>query len=110
MEEQLELFPELAPKAAIDQAREIIYGDREKTYGNPSRNLQAIAEMWNAYIGVKLDRAEREGDSWFLNAKDVCALMSLLKAARFANSPDHVDNVVDAIGYWALVERCDATE
>ena len=111
MEVQLELFPELAePKRAIDAAKDIIYGDREKTYGNPARNLQCIAEMWNAYIGTKLDKAERSEDSWFLNAKDVAVMMTLVKASRFANDPNHPDNVIDGIGYWALVERCDAAE
>lgn len=108
MEQQLELFPELS-ESALDKAKRIIYGDREKTYGNPSRNLQAVAEMWMAYLAVKLDKAHSQGDwrTWQLNAKDVCAMMGLLKTARFANDPGHDDNIVDAIGYWALVERCD---
>jgi len=99
MEEQLELFPH-----AIDEAREIIYGDREKTYGNPARNLTAVATMWQAYLNVLLDKSH-DGEL-HLTAEDVCAMMALLKTARFANSPDHRDNIVDAIGYWALIERC----
>lgn len=97
MSEQLKLFPD-----AIDEARDIIHGDREKTYGSPARNLTAVAAMWQAYLEVLLDK-----DSEFrLTAEDVCAMMSLLKAARFANDPTHRDNIVDAIGYWALIERC----
>lgn len=83
---------------ALDQAKEIIYGDREKTYGHPAKNLETIACMWNAYIGARGEDP--------LMAEDVAVMMSLLKAARFANDPTHKDNVVDAIGYWALVERC----
>lgn len=106
MNEQLDLFPEMLV-TTLDRAREIIYGDREKTYGHPSRNLQTIAEMWNAYLAVKIDKvALDQATSWRLDTKDVCVLMSLVKAARFANDPDHEDNEVDAIGYWALVGRC----
>lgn len=91
---------------ALDEARDVIYGDRERTHGNPARNLNAIAEMWTAYLAVKLDQLGVE-ISPNLNAKDVCAMMNLVKVARFANDQSHRDNVVDGIGYWALVERVD---
>ena len=45
-----------------------------------------------------------------LNAKDVAALMMLVKVARFANDPTHRDNLVDICGYAALIERCDEAE
>lgn len=99
MEEQLELFPEMT-ETALDKARSIIYGDREQTYGHPAKNLEAIAGMWSAYL------TSRTSIDIAINSKDVCAMMVLLKAARFANDQTHMDNVVDGIGYWALVERC----
>ena len=87
----------------LDEANAIIYGDREKTYGHPAKNLNTIAVMWKAYlIALSKDLAE-------LNAKDVAALMMLVKVARFANDPSHRDNLVDICGYAALVERCDET-
>jgi len=85
----------------LKEANAIIYGDREKTYGHPSKNLKTIAVMWNAYLNAK----PAQGNS--LNAKDVAALMMLVKVARFANDPDHRDNLVDICGYAALIERCD---
>ena len=85
--------------SVLKEAHKIIYGDREKTYGKPSKNLDTIAKMWNAYIGAL---GERD-----LNAKDVAAMMILLKAARLANDQTHRDSVVDICGYAALVERCD---
>ena len=90
------------PKQSIlKEAHEIIYGDREKTYGHPSKNLQAIARMWNEYLkALPKDLAN-------LNAKDVAVMMILLKAARLANDPSHRDSVVDIAGYAALIERCD---
>ena len=86
----------------LKEAHAIIYGDREKTYGHPSKNLNTIAVMWNAYLNAKKDEEE-------INAKDVAALMMLVKVARFANDPTHRDNLVDICGYAALVERCDET-
>jgi hypothetical protein len=83
----------------LKEAHNIIYGDREKTYGHPSKNLGTIATMWNAYL-TNIDNRE-------LNAKDVAALMMLVKVARFANDPNHKDNLVDICGYAALIERCD---
>ena len=80
------------------EAQKIIYGDREKTYGHPSKNLDCIAQMWNSYLESIGDRA--------LTNKDVAIMMVLLKAARLANDPEHRDSLVDICGYAALVERC----
>lgn len=84
--------------SVLDEANKIIYGDREHTYGKPSKNLECIAGMWNHYI----ESAGRK-----LSAKDVAAMMVLLKTARLANQIDHRDSVVDICGYAALIERCD---
>lgn len=83
----------------LKEANTIIYGDREKTYGHPSKNLKTIATMWNAYLEAKPSEA--------VTPKDVAALMMLVKVARFANDPTHRDNLVDICGYAALIERCD---
>lgn len=85
----------------LKEANAIIYGDREKTYGHPSKNLKTIATMWNAYLEAKTTGKDK------LDAKDVAGLMMLVKVARFANDPTHRDNLVDICGYAALVERCD---
>ena len=87
--------------SVLDEAKEIIYGDREKTYGHPSKNLKAIAKMWNSYLTSRLNIESQ------LNEKDVAVLMVLLKGARLANDPSHRDSVVDICGYAALIERCD---
>jgi hypothetical protein len=84
----------------LEEAHQIIYGDREQTYGKPSKNLDCIAQMWDAYLTNRKNSDER------LGAVDVAAMMTLLKIARLANSPDHLDSLVDAVGYLALIERC----
>lgn len=76
-----------------DKAKEIIEGDREKTYGDPSKNLTMIAGMWSAYIGVEI------------KATDVCNMMSMLKIARLKNQPSHEDSKVDLIGYTLLHDK-----
>lgn len=85
----------------LKEANTIIYGDREKTYGHPSKNLETIAKMWNAYTSAK------NTDNHELTAQDVAAMMVLLKTARLANNPTHRDSLVDICGYAALIERCD---
>jgi hypothetical protein len=85
-------------KSVLEEAKTIIYGDREKTYGHPSKNLRTIASMWNAYLDSVGDRE--------LTAQDVSVMMVLLKSARLANDPSHRDSVVDICGYAALIERC----
>jgi hypothetical protein len=93
----------------LKEAHNIIYGDREKIYGHPAKNLNTIAVMWNAYLMAAGGAIHNEhgGDVIAeLNAKDVAALMMLVKVARFANDPEHIDNLIDICGYAALVERC----
>lgn len=84
----------------LKEANTIIYGDREKTYGHPAKNLKTIAKMWNAYLEAKTSKGE-------LTAKDVATMMVILKTARLANDPSHRDSLVDICGYAALIERCD---
>lgn len=102
MAEQLELFPEFS-RTVLDEARDIIYGDREKTYGSPDKNLRIIAKMWTAYLEGRLNMRSLPVD---INAEDVCWMMNLLKTARASHDQGHPDNRTDAIGYLALSERC----
>lgn len=82
----------------IDEANTIIYGDREQTYGNPGKNLNAIATMWSTYLSSKY------GTPVELDAHDVCMMMVQLKVCREAHKRTR-DNTVDIIGYTALTDR-----
>ncbi len=75
------------------EAREIIYADREKTYGHPAKNIEHIAALWSAYTNTTI------------TADQVCDMMVLLKLARLKNNPTHRDSLVDMIGYTLLKER-----
>lgn len=78
----------------LQEASKIIYGDREKTYGHPSANLDRIATMWSVVFGHPV------------TLEQVCMAMVALKLARLVNEPGHSDSWVDIAGYSALPERC----
>lgn len=77
----------------LEEAKSIIYGDREKTYGHPAKNLENIASFWSIYLNNEI------------SAQDVATMMVLLKLARLMNQPNHRDSLVDSVGYLALIER-----
>ena len=83
----------------LDEAQHIIYGDREKTYGAPDKNLVAIAGYWANHLNTRF------GVYHDISPEDVCIMMVLLKAARLGNDITHRDSQVDAVGYLALLER-----
>lgn len=82
----------------LTEAQDIIWGDREQTYGKPDVNLKRIATLWNAYLYAK------HGGDRVITPEDVCWMMVLLKASRQMNAPKR-DNLVDAAGYVGLIER-----
>ena len=79
-------------KTILDEAKEIIYGDREKTYSDPARNLNQISRLWSMYLDHPV------------GSQDVCMMMILLKVARQSNAYTR-DNLVDIAGYAALNAR-----
>jgi len=89
--------------SVLNQAHTVIYGDREKTYGDPGKNLRVVADLWTTYLKARM--ANRDGGEVSVNAEDVCHMMTLLKVARLTNTPGHSDSLVDICGYTALVER-----
>jgi len=87
----------------LDEAQGIIWGDREKTYGEPDVNLKRIATLWNAFL-VSRYKHGYTGEPYEITSEDVCWMMVLLKASRQMNAPKR-DNLVDAAGYIGLIER-----
>ena len=91
----------LVGTSILSEAHSIIYGDRERTYGSPAKNLETIAAYWTAHLRARGFMA----DSSVLSADDVAIMMTGLKLARLANDVEHRDSQVDACGYLALLER-----
>jgi hypothetical protein len=88
------------PETIFEEAQRIVYGDREKVYGDPGKNIRAIAALWNTYFIQKYD-----GQPARINEQDVCAMMRLLKEARLMNTPSHRDSLVDICGYAGVDYR-----
>lgn len=82
----------------LDEAAVIIHGDRERAYGHPARNLEKIAQQWRLFLLQKYDVDVA------IDAEDVCYMMADLKKVRQMHDHKH-DNLVDGVGYIALVER-----
>lgn len=73
----------------LEAARCCVSGDRESDYGSPENNFTRIGKFWSAYL------------SYPVSAKDVAAMLALLKIARIASGHAKSDNWVDLAGYAA---------
>lgn len=82
-------------KEILEAASSAVHAeDMDHDYGKPEDNFETIAELWNTYIAAS-------HDDWpSLNARDVAAMMILLKIARVATSTK-ADHWVDIAGYAA---------
>ena len=78
----------------LQTAERCVCGDREQDYGSPENNFQIVADLWNASCGFDASRGR-------FTAKDVAALLALLKIARIATGHAKEDNWVDLAGYAA---------
>jgi hypothetical protein len=74
----------------VAEALQIIGGERQESYGPPEMNFERIAKLWSVLFDIEI------------TAEQVGWAMILLKAARQVHAPKR-DNVVDAIGYAALL-------
>jgi hypothetical protein len=90
---------ELKP-TVLDEAEELVSGDRDRDYGHPSVDLHCIAKMWDAYFAKRSVSSETAG----FTARDVSMMMILVKVSREANRPKR-DNLVDIAGYARCAER-----
>ena len=79
----------------LDESKNLICGDREDDYGDPTENLTRIAVYWNNYL---YDIGLTDGA---LGAEDVAHMMILLKIARHAAGYKR-DSEVDIAGYAAI--------
>lgn len=86
-------------KEILEAAAKCVCGDREKDYGSPENNFQIIADLWTDYlIGAG---KSKDAFDFFITAKDVAAMLALMKIARIASGHAKEDNWVDLAGYAA---------
>jgi hypothetical protein len=88
-------------QAVLDEAGELIHGDRNVAYGPPMQNFQRIADLWNTYLDDQLKAP--------ILPSQVGWMSMLIKVARNIEAPKR-DNAVDAAGYIACAYECEVNE
>lgn len=92
------------PRAAtLDEARALITGDRNKSYGSPVQNFTNTADLWNVQFGHMFKEGER------FTASHVAQAMILLKMARMIAGSKR-DHWVDVAGYAGCGSECESDE
>lgn len=84
----------------LEEAKGLITGDRNKSYGSPTQNFSNTADLWNVQFGHKF----REGEQF--TASDVAQAQILLKMARMIAGPKR-DHWVDVAGYAGCGAECE---
>lgn len=79
----------------LSKVQDIVNYDRNAQYGSAEDSFLTIADLWATYLYARF------GFTGDLTAVDVAAMMDLMKTARIATNPTHMDSWVDKAGYAA---------
>tara|TARA_R100001594_G_scaffold99610_1_gene134148 strand:+ start:688 stop:1074 length:387 start_codon:yes stop_codon:yes gene_type:complete len=82
--------PENLRTKILNEASDLINGDRQAEYGPPSKNFKSIADIWNAGEDQKIE-------PW-----EAALKLAGLKIARLKGPKPSWDSFRDGIGYVAL--------
>jgi hypothetical protein len=77
---------------ALDEAKSLVYGNRNQDYGHPAEDMNRTAQMWSAVLGTKV------------TALQVALCMACVKISREMNAHKQ-DNLVDLAGYAEVASR-----
>ncbi len=80
------------PDGPIRRAIPLVHGDRQTTYGPPSKHFDRVAKLWAAYFG------------WEVEPSDISLAMLAFKMARLRHDPDNRDTATDMAGYVETYE------
>ena len=86
----------MAAKRVLEQALNLVSGDRADAHGPIWENHNNIAMLWNGYLYNKD----------YLLAADVANMMELLKIARRKLGTFNEDDYIDGAGYAAVALEC----
>lgn len=93
-----------SPRASLlDEAKALVTGDRNNTYGAPTQDFQRTADALQA-MGY------RGPDGRALQAHDVAILVAMVKISRLMWTPQKRDSWADLAGYAACGYECAVTE
>jgi len=81
----------------LEEANNIIHGDRQESYGTPWDNHGCTAVLVSTWLSRKYRK------DIVIDAEDVCFFNILQKVSREANSHRR-DNLIDIAGYTGNVE------
>lgn len=84
--------PKSPRRELLEEAADLIDGDRNVSYGSPTQNFHNIAELWNTRFAHLLAPGKK------FKASDVADAMILLKVARNIADTKR-DNWADIAGY-----------
>lgn len=82
----------------LDKARACVCQDRSREYGESEDGFKLVAASWEPVIRAS---CVSPGADVSVGPETVALLMALLKVARAAQNPGHLDNWVDLSGYAA---------
>jgi len=83
-------------ETVLDEAKALIYGDRNEAYGHPADDYARTAGLWSALLGSKLREPISPGEA--------ILCMICVKLSREAHRPKR-DNRVDLAGYAGCLQR-----
>jgi len=79
----------------LNEAADLIVGQRQQDYGTPDENFQRLADLVNIVIKKNLETNTP------LSPRQMADILILLKVARTINTPTH-DSYVDIAGYAGI--------
>lgn len=82
----------MSNKSILEEAEEIVGGERAIDYGDAQESFDNIAKGWSVIVGSEI------------TGPQVAMMMIWLKLMRENNNHKR-DNLVDCIGYTILLER-----
>ena len=88
-----------AERSIDEEAHDLVYGDRQASYGHPGADFTATGRIWGGILG-RIDYVAGEP----ISPHTVALMMTGLKLSRESANPKR-DNRVDGIGYWLCADR-----